>query len=331
MMASTQSAANVPNYARRIKWLGISAGLVALLYSGGWYWLSTEGVRRLDVLVSEASTSGKTIECANRDIKGYPFRLGLFCDRVSYSDDERGILFNAGALRSAAQIYDPKHAVIELDGPAFIETQEIRPLEFNWSLLHASIRADLPVPEQISIEGKDVNANADGKPAMEAAYASFHLRKENADAAFAGEWDAVNIAPELTPGRTIPPYAISYDMLVKDGVRLIAEKARSARGQSGEIRQFNLIFADGGAIKASGPVSVNNDGLVSGEIKLTFTDPGNLAIALGKAIPEAAASIGPALNAAALTSGSEPSLTLTIRNGKVSTGLFPLGNIPPVQ
>ena len=232
-MASTQSDKPAPNFGRRIKWLGLFAALVAALYSGGWYWLASEGERRLDAAVAKSAESGRVAECVNRDIKGYPFRLGLFCDKVAFSDDERGIVFHAGALRSAAQVYNPRHAVIELDGPAFIETQDIAPLELNWSLLHGSVRGAAPVPAQVSVEGENVTAAFDGTKALSAARAAFHMRKEEADIALAGSWEAVTLAPDFTPGRTIPPYALSYDLKVKDGVRLMTESIRSARGQSG--------------------------------------------------------------------------------------------------
>lgn len=332
-MASTQSGKPAPNFGRRIKWLGIVAACGAALYSAGWYWLANEGERRIDAAIALSAEYGRVGECVNRDIRGYPFRIGLFCDRVAYSDDERGIVFNAGALRSAAQVYNPKHAVIELDGPAFIETQDVPPLELNWSLLHASVRADMPVPQQVSIEGKGVTASYDGAQALGADLATFHMRKEDANAAFAGDWHAVMIAPGLTPGRAIPQFSLAYDAVVEDGVRLIAEKARSARGQSAQLRSLNLTFAGGGSVTASGPLSVNANGLLSGSVKLTFADAGKLAKALALAIPEAASAIGPALTAAEMAAGAgkEASLDLTIRDGKIYAGLFPLGDIPPLQ
>ena len=332
-MASTQSGKPAPNFGRRIKWLGIAAALVAVLYSGGWFWLAREGERRLDIVIAETANSGRTAECVNRQIKGYPFRLGLFCDKTAFADDERGIVFNAGALRSAAQVYNPKHAIVELDGPAFVETQDIPPVELNWSLLNASVRASLPVPQEVRIIGKDIVAMLQYRPAFKALQGGFFMRREEADISFAGEWSGVEIDPAVTPGRTIPPYSVTYDIVVKDGVHLVEDKVRSARNQSADIRTFMLEFASGGKISASGPVSANGDGLISGDLRLTFTDAAILGTALASAVPEAASAIGPALTAAGMASGKDKqtSLTLTIRDGKVSAGIFPLGFIPPVK
>ena len=255
-MASTQSTTKTPNYGRRIKWLGISAALVAALYSGGWFWLAGEGERRLDAAIVKSAEFGRVGECVNRDIKGYPFRLGLFCDKVAFSDDERGIVFNAGALRSAAQVYNPKHVVVELDGPAFIETQDVQPLELNWSLLHGSVRAAQPLPKQVSVEGKDVTVATDGKTALTADYASFHMRTENSDLLLAGSTKSLVVDQLLTPGRSIPHISGEFDFTLKDGVRTIGNRTANLKeGLSNATLVISTIivrFDDGGEAHVSG-------------------------------------------------------------------------------
>jgi hypothetical protein len=331
-----------PNYSRRIKWLGIFTVLLMLAWTGGWFYLAKLGGEQVDLAITETNATGRTIACDKRDIKGYPFRFGLFCDSVLFEEPVKGVRISAGALRTAAQVYNPWHLVAELDGPARIDAPGLQPLEIGWSLLHASVRANRPLPDQVSVEAKNLDISIRGQAearsrAIVAAYASGHMRTEGKDAAFAGEVADFLVDPSVTPGRAIPSLSASYDALIKDGVRLIASRPKSVRdalrGASGEIRSARVIFKDGGTLELSGPWSVDANGLVDGDVKIKFADGDKLGAALGKALPEAASVIRPALSAASAAAGKdkEAGLTLTIRKGKVSAGFFPIGNIPPIQ
>ncbi len=136
-MTSTAVQNKTPNFARRIKWLGICTAIAFALYSAGWFYVAQEGKRRVDIALAQISKSGSLVNCEQSEIKGFPFRLGLFCKSVTFEQPQRGVFFSAGNMRSAAQVYNPKQAVIELDGPALLEAPGLEPLTLNWSLLHA--------------------------------------------------------------------------------------------------------------------------------------------------------------------------------------------------
>lgn len=340
-MAST--TVSTPNYARRIKWLGFAIGLFVIAYTAAWFLGAREAEKRLDIELAKVNAGGSAgdtkITCDNREIRGYPFRFGLFCDAAAFVDDAKGISMSSGALRTAAQVYNPWHAIAELDGPAKVAVRGAPAITANWSLLHSSIRVDQPVPERVSVEANDLEIAID-KPdagpvkALNASYAAAHMRTEDKDISFAGEVDGLVIDPAITPNRTIPEFAASYDVVVKDGVAIAAAKPKdikaALRGQAGELRNVLLIFKEGGAVTVTGPLKLSAEGLLDGDIKLTFTDAAKLGVALGQAIPEAAKIITNTLTAASLSGGKEQTLTLTIRGGKVSAGFFPIATIPPL-
>lgn len=342
-MTSTGNAAlpeRKPDFARRIRWLGIFTALLGAVWTVGWFWLAGLGETKVDEVLTKANVKGRAVACDNRTINGYPFRFGLFCDSVRFEDPGRGIRISASALRTAAQVYNPRHLVAELDGPALIDAPRLEPLEINWGLLHASVRANKPLPDRVSIEAKSldiarrIEAGASHRIAG-ADYAAGHMRIEDKDVAFAGEAGGLAIDPAVTPGRTIPLLAASYDLLLNDGVRILGSKPKdlraALRGASGEIRSAVIVFSDGGEARIAGPVSADASGLIGGDITVTFKDGDKLGNALAKALPEAASVIQPALSAAAMAAGKDKdaSLTLTIRKGKVSAGFFPIGQIPP--
>ncbi len=334
-------ATKTPNYGRRIKWLGIFAALLMLAWTGGWFYLAKRGEEQVDLALATTNTGPQKIACDNRMINGYPFRFGLFCDSVLFEQPSKGLRVSAGAFRTAAQVYNPWHVVGELDGPASIDAPGLQPLEINWSLLHASVRVNKPLPDQVSVEAKSLDVTIRGQAeartrAILADYAAGHMRREDKDAAFAGEVDGLLIDPAITPGRQVPSLSASYDVVLTDGVRILGSNPQSIgealRGASGQIRTALLIFKDGGTLKLSGPWSVDASGLIDGDITLAFSDGEKLGAALAKALPEAASVIQPSLSAAAMAAGKdkEATLTLTIRKGKVSAGFFPIGNIPPI-
>jgi hypothetical protein len=343
-MTSTEPAANnakTPNFGRRIKWLGVFAAFLMVAWTGGWFYLARLGEEQVDLALANANKGGQNAVCDSRLIKGYPFRFGLFCDSVALDQLEKGVRVSAGALRTAAQVYNPWHLVAELDGPASIEVPGMEPLDINWSLLHSSVRANRPLPDRVSIEAKDLEVSLKSRPGLGnrvilSSYAAGHMRKEDKDTAFAGEVDNLMIDPVIVKGRDIPALSVSYDAVLTDGVRILAATPKNIRavlrGASGQIRSATLTFKEGGAMTLSGPLSVDASGFVDGDITLKFTDGEKLGAALARALPEAASVIEPSLAAAAMAAGKdkEATLTLTIRKGKISAGFFPIGNIPPI-
>ena len=96
---------------RKFWLLGLGIIVFAGLYSGAWFF----GADRLKTLVRERlSDSSVSVACTGLDVKGYPFRIGVYCDAIGIDDKRTGTSASFGALRSAAQVYNPGHAIVEL-------------------------------------------------------------------------------------------------------------------------------------------------------------------------------------------------------------------------
>lgn len=78
-------------------------------------------------------------ECGDIAFKGYPFRIGLFCSKVTVDDKENGVSASFGELRSAAQVYNPGHIVWELDSPAEIRSAHGLTISAAWQNMQSSI------------------------------------------------------------------------------------------------------------------------------------------------------------------------------------------------
>ncbi len=331
------SAITPSKYSRRIKWLGIGVLIFIALYTGAWFWGASFLKGEIVRVLSAQSASGQKTGCANLDIKGYPFRAGIFCDALTFEDPSQQIALKLGPVRSATQVYDPMRGIVELDGPLELALPGGKSVRATWSLLHASGRLARPIPKRLSLEGKDLSVSAAGQALFKAANLQAHFRTADADIDLAASGAGITIDPAAAQGRVIPEFSYGVDVHVKNGVELAlsGEKdiARLLRGQSGMLRAVSLDFTDGGGLTLSGPVSFDKSGLLSADLSIIFSEADKLGKTIEQIAPEIASYVGPSLSLAASTAkpGEDPRIDVTIRKGRASIGLIPLGDIPPLQ
>ncbi len=326
----TEVAPRQSNYGRRIRWLGVFVIVLVALYSAGWFYFANVIETRTLAALDAMRARGLTVECASPTARGYPFRIGLFCDRVDYGDPAHAVSASAGAFRSAGQIYDPMRIVAELDGPAKATAPELGDIALNWESLRASVRLAEPLPSRVSIEGGTLVATtADGKPLASADSFEGHMRPNEGDLDLAFRLGGLAIDPRLIEGRSVPALSGDGDISVKDGVRLLAEEVKDLRGQSATIRALSVSLGGAGAVSIAGTIAVDANGLIDADLMLGLREPKALAAALVAAIPEAKSQIEQGFAGLALL-GNAPSLPLRIVKGKASMGFIPLGTIKPL-
>jgi hypothetical protein len=336
----TSSTPTNTKYSRRIKWLGISVAVVAAVYSGVWFAGAAYLEQQIARGFEQSKAQGNEAECANLDIKGFPFRAGLFCDKVVMSRPSENFSVSFGALRSATQVYDPARGIVELDGPLEMKLPDGGTFSGNWSLLHASARYGSPLPKQADIEIKDMNLSLsllDSAPLIKAGNTQVHFRTVEQDVDIASSAESLTLNPKITDDRNVPPFNFESNVRLNNGAKFLATSAQTLgqflRGQSGTINTIGLKFVEGGGFSVSGPLSVDEAGLLSGDLSVTFTEADKLGQTVEKISPEIAAYLTPSLSAAASAAkpGENPKIDVTIRKGRAAIGIFPLGEIPPLQ
>ncbi|MFU0506040.1 DUF2125 domain-containing protein [Pseudaminobacter sp. NGMCC 1.201702] len=319
------------SYSRRFMWLAIFIVVLFGGYSIGWFYLAGKLEAKAEAAIAALNRDGVVAECANPVAHGFPFRLGVFCDRVVFEDADRGVSLSAGNFRSAGQVYDPSRLIAELDGPARIDLPQAQALAVDWQNLRASVRLARPLPERVSLEGEKLRATTpDGTPLAEAETFEGHMRPNGGNLDLAGRFDGLKLDPALVEGRSLPPFAGETDLTVNDGVALLGQEMDTLRGRSGTIRTLALSTGEKTGIALSGPFSVDQDGLLDADLKITVRDPNGLSVVLAEAMPEWRDKIRQ--GSAGLTLlGNAPSLPLKIVKGKMSMGFVRLGNVPPLR
>ena len=319
-----------PNYGRRILWLAAFVVVLFGGYSAGWFYLADQLVTRTKATISAANRDGVTVECDNPIARGFPFRLGIYCDSVAYANATEAVGLTAGNLRTAGQIYDPMRFIAELDGPATIATPRNGMLNLDWEKLRASVRWARPLPERVSVEGGNVAATtATGAPLATVGAFEAHMRPNGQDLDLASTFEALALDPSLLDGRKLPVLSGQSDLTIQGGVDLRGIRPEELRGRSGIIRSASLSTGADTGLTVSGPFSIGEDGLIDATLRVTVRDPRGLSAVFAEAFPEKRREITSAFSALGFM-GNDPTLPLVIERGQAKLAFFKLGDIPPI-
>ncbi|MBR0554242.1 DUF2125 domain-containing protein [Ciceribacter sp. L1K23] len=322
---------------RKILRLGLAVVAVCIVYTGGWHLAATTLEQRIETIFEKQNPLGAVVECQNRELRGFPFRIGLFCEKLAFDDHRNGISASFGDFRSAAQIYAPGHIVSELDGPGEIRSTNGTRVSLQWHMLRSSVVTSTAYLERSSAESQGLRATVvtPDVPVFDVATASseMHIRRNGEDLDYAAIGRDIRIAVRDSQ-LTLPPFSASVDLTVADRADLMDydRSGGAIYGTKGQLRRVTFDFGEGRVVMLSGPLEVGEDGRLNGKLRVELEGISGLADTLKAVMPDAANEIDTASNLlTALFGGNQKGATdIRIRNGVVTLGLFPIGEIPPL-
>lgn len=165
-----------------------------LVAAGGWtafwFYAASQIDQKFDGWRMREAQSGRTYECANRTVGGYPFRLEVRCDNpqvtlVSQTAEQVASGVNLTAylkdILVLAQIYDPTKIIAEFSGPAVVTQRNGSSIfSANWKTGRASVSGLPTAPQRVSIVfDNPVLDRSDGNqqsPIMKAGHVELHTR-----------------------------------------------------------------------------------------------------------------------------------------------------------
>lgn len=331
-MASRQSGTG--SSVRRFVFLLIAIIVVIAGYTYGWNYAADRLVTEANARVAAINAGGRRASCESAEARGYPFRIGLFCRSVMYVDAPAGISVRAGAMRTAAQVYQPNRIVGELDGPAIVEFPGLNAQEVTWESLQSSTRLTGTRPDILSMVATKIAIGPDSapsgeRPAASADSAEFHMRPAGSGRDVAWRFERLSLDPRLLGDGTLP--LLSGDADVSFAVDPApALSAGQFRGLGATVNSIVLRTAgDETSARISGPISVDDAGLIDAQLTMTLENPQVFAQIMAEFFPAARDQIRIAFMGVAML-GDTPSMPVRIEKGAVSIGFLRLGNIPPV-
>lgn len=339
-----------PSIKRRVLLLAALAVLVVAGWSAFWSYAAGEVTERLDDGLARARSGGVAIACPDRVIDGWPFRMEMRCTGLDVASPV-GDRLTTGAVRAVALAYDPRHVLLEADGPLSLRAAETGiALSAGWASARASLRtraegyaAALSIRDaSAALTGPFRVAGLAGPQNMAAALLEVHVRQnperaEDADLAVTAEGLALSgiFRSEL-------PVDAAVLLRLRDAGRPdLASAQRFAAdlirpGRSFEVVEARLAQGETRLV-AQGTLAIEPTGALAGELDVTVSDPDRLDVLLaplyphGSPMPGAFKGVLASFGTATEVDG-RPALRarLKISGGQVRIGLVPVAQIPPL-
>ncbi|WP_083507729.1 DUF2125 domain-containing protein [Aureimonas frigidaquae] len=318
------------------------AGVALLLaagLTGAWFYLAGEVDRRVVEIVDRAAGGGTAITCDGRRVFGYPFRMGLACDRVGVEAPASGMSAAAGGFRAVAQIYNPNLIVSELDAPLRLAAPELPPIAMNWTLAQASTHLSDGRLQRFSmvLDAPSIMPDGATAPLVQSQRLEVHARQNADDLDLALTDIAVTATP---PGvGPLPPFDLSADLSVAGGAEWLhgvlpgGRLETALRGRSGSLRSLRLSLEGGGAAEISGPFQFSAEGLLTGTYEIALQNPQAIADLVSRILPPAggiANAIAGGVGLVGRQVDGRTVIEVEVRDGRARLGFIPLGNIPPL-
>lgn len=342
MASAEQTEPKAPSrMRRRVIILGSVLVAVAVLWSVFWFIAAAYAERAFLKVVDDGVEQGVALDCVNRRVGGYPFRIELSCgDGTSLTVPEGTITLSS--LTAVALIYNPRHVIAEFGSPAVISEATIPETRVEWSLARASVVLKGDAVGRFALSIQEPQVASFGLAPVSAALAELHLRTDPGGA------DTVDVALRFDGVDAIagqPPVDVQA-IAVLHQAQALAVAAQggpamvlAAMGEGVPVELSRLSLAAGeAAVSAAGDIKVRPDGALDGAVTVAVTTgEGRLPYLDGVLSPKEAETLRNILQAV-LNFGQQTAIDdkparafpLSIAAGRVSAGLFPIGRIPPI-
>ncbi len=322
---------NAPKARKRPITLLVILVVLVAGYTAGWFYIANKLEARAKADMARLAAQGVGVKCEDLRMGGYPLRVNVICDSISWQRPSEGMSFRAGRFTSGSPVYAPRSLSNDLTGPAFIEFPGLAPLEVNWSKFTSNTRLARPFPTEIELAAREVAVGLRTETTTTEPLSTLEqmdFRMSEADA-------GLKLAKAAIGNATSPEVDGVADIDVSDAATLLARSDapfhQRLRGHSGTVNQAFLSMPNGAMVSVAGPFSIDADGLINADVKLTLVNPQSLAQAGQTVFPEQGGNIATvlfALSAMPKDENGNPVMEITVRKGKVSAGFIPLGRLP---
>jgi hypothetical protein len=275
--------------------------VLALGWSGFWFYASTRAQAELAAWNKREAAAGRELSCANQDFGGFPFRFELRCAAPQLALTKAHVSLKAQDMHAAVQVYQPRLAIAEFTGPLAVSDDHGEVAAVDWTLAQMSVHAQLSgPPERVSVvlDQPKVTRSADQETVGRATHAEIHLRQAPRLPSDPPAFDiALDLTQALLPAvprvpnapvdATIAGTLRGLDDLSPRPWRQVLRDLQAANGRldvtQARIRQGNVL------IVGNGTLHLTARGALDGQLQLTVAGIEELMSALGldKAVGQA--------------------------------------------
>lgn len=318
---------------RKFGWLATAIVAGCIFWTIGWFLVAEKIEDQLPETLAGIAGANAKAGCENAEVRGYPFRFGVFCQTLSYANEDDRVTAISGEFRSAAQFYRPGHIVAEIDGPLAITAPGLD-ARVDWQVLQASVQATADGIRRGSLDGRTVSFDIDGagltqRLAMQAGKINAHGRQNgpDLDIALYGE----DLQTNLVAGLRAKAFTLEATLPGRADLMDAPYTAVTVPFET-RLHRVAIELDETSSLEVSGPVQVDANRRISGTLEVMLRNPQRIIELAATLDPEIAKLINRFVPLIA-TLDTDPgedgiSLPLTIQNNRVSLGIFPLGQLP---
>jgi hypothetical protein len=220
--------------------------LVTLIigWSTAWFLVRERVDSEIETRLAREADLGRNWDCADRRVGGFPFRIQISCASLVFTRAD-GATFSLGPTLAMAQVYQPRHLIVEAAGP-FRGTDGVASFEGDWESLRASITELGRGTEQLALDlrGPEVAVHGAAPAPVEASAERFEFYLRPAPGA-APATGALDLVMRATDAR-IP----DFDRLIGDDrpaqVEVTARTTALRNLRPGPPRQMATTWRDAG-------------------------------------------------------------------------------------
>jgi hypothetical protein len=100
---------------RKILALGLAVLVVLALWTGGWFWATSEIRHQVEILAEADGETSPRLVCGTLDITGFPFRFDIDCEELALTFGDHDIAL--AGLRASVLAYNPTHVIFSARPP----------------------------------------------------------------------------------------------------------------------------------------------------------------------------------------------------------------------
>jgi len=316
--------------------------LLVIIYSTFWYIMARRVQERVSANLQSSQQYGITAHCENLRKTGYPLRIAMACDTLTWSRPLFGISFTSNLFVAGAPVYAPHWISLDITAPVMLELPGLKLLEGRWKTMQLEADLDKNRLDSIALAVDQMVISNETATGSEKPVAADFIRID-ADK----HDDAFNI--RLSFDKLLLPfvlYRMNGNIPAMDGVvELQLDNAGSfympadgplvnrIRGHSGNVSKAVFSMESGGRLTVSGPFSVSQEGVLSGRFTVAVGDSSAMMRTLRNLFPEQASNVETiffALNTMPKNEKAETQLVFDVVDGSVRMGFIRLGDIPPL-
>lgn len=258
--------------------------LLALGWSGFWYYAAQRAESAIAAWREREASVGRLYSCASQTIGGYPFRIEVRCSDpgAELQRLQPPLMLKARDLLVAAQIYQPTLLIGEITGPLAIgETGKPPSMIANWALAQTSIRGLPSAPERVSMVLDNPSFDRVGatqEPLVRAKRIEVHGRMASGSVQSNPVIDVALRAAGLSASIIHPMLAQPIDGDVTATLRGLTDFApkpwparfREIQAAGGQIDITNMrLQQDQSLAVGSGSLSLTANGRLNGQLQIT--------------------------------------------------------------